>query len=128
MNELKLILPFPPSVNSAYRSIVRGKFATVIISEKGRDYIKKVANKILIAGSPKLGDARLKVRVDVYPPDRRKRDLGNLDKLLFDSLQKAGVFDDDSQIDDQRFVRKEIKKGGFVLLKFNVLEKQESLI
>lgn len=45
-------------------------------------------------------DARLSVTIYAYPPDRRKRDLDNILKCLLDSLEKAQVFVDDSQIDE----------------------------
>ena len=37
--------------------------------------------------------------MDAFPPDRRRRDLDNLQKPLLDALQHAGVYEDDSQID-----------------------------
>ena len=39
------------------------------------------------------------------PPDRRRRDLDNLYKCLFDALGHAGVYEDDSQIDMQETYR-----------------------
>lgn len=44
----------------------------------------------------------LAVEITFYPPDRRKRDLDNLPKSLFDSLTDAGVWKDDSLIQDLR--------------------------
>lgn len=43
-------------------------------------------------------DKRLWFRGEVYFPDRRVRDLDNLFKALFDSLQWAKVFVNDNQI------------------------------
>jgi crossover junction endodeoxyribonuclease RusA len=37
--------------------------------------------------------------MDAFPPDRRRRDLDNLLKALLDSIEHAGVYEDDSQID-----------------------------
>lgn len=42
---------------------------------------------------------KLKVHIEAYPPDKRKRDLDNLFKSLLDALEKSGVFKDDRQID-----------------------------
>jgi len=50
--------------------------------------------------------------VTLHPPDRRRRDLDNAMKALLDSLEHAGVYDDDSQIDDLRIVRGGIVPGG----------------
>lgn len=35
----------------------------------------------------------------VYPPDKRKRDIDNLIKIVADSLQDARIYENDSQID-----------------------------
>ncbi len=48
-------------------------------------------------GLPKL-KGRLTLTATFHPPDNRRRDLDNLMKLLQDSLQHAGLYDDDSQI------------------------------
>lgn len=57
---------------------------------------------------------RLSVLIRCYPPDRRARDLDNLGKTLLDSLTKAGLWKDDSQIDRLTFERCEMLKGGAV--------------
>lgn len=96
---LVMWLPFPPSVNN-YRAIYKGRFIT---SKQGREW-RKAALKIL-DGVNGFGSSRVAVKVQVNAPDRRARDLANLDKAIGDALQAAGVFDNDSQIDDYRFVR-----------------------
>lgn len=51
-----------------------------------------------LGGCKKLS-GRLSLYGEFYPPDRRRRDLDNVGgKVLLDSLQAAGLFDDDSQI------------------------------
>jgi len=52
-----------------------------------------------------LADKRLRVVIECFPPDRRRRDLDNLGKSCLDSLQHAKIFVDDNQIDDLRFIR-----------------------
>lgn len=90
-----LNLPFPPSVNTYYR---RGAHATYM-SKQGREYKKAVADYISESNTPKLGSARLYLEVVLWPKDKRKYDIDNRVKALLDSLQDAGVFDDDEQID-----------------------------
>lgn len=110
---MTLELPWPPSVNHYYRHVG----SKVLISAKGREYRRQVILWIAahsVRWTKFAGGERLAVRVDAYPPDRRKRDLGNLDKSLMDSLQSAGVFADDEQIDDLRFVRMPPVPGGRV--------------
>lgn len=40
----------------------------------------------------------LNVHIDIFPPDKRRRDIDNCFKSVLDALQHAGVFWDDSQI------------------------------
>ena len=103
-----LTLPWPPTANTYYRHVG----AEVKISEKGRVYRKLVADQVLIQRGAKLFTGRLEVLIHAFPPDKRKRDLDNLFKSLLDSLTKAGVWLDDSQIDSLKIVRKTI--GGMV--------------
>ena len=108
MTMLQFRLPFPPSVNHYWRS-VDGK---MLISKAGRQYRKDVAKLCMTAC--RMGSRRLSVEIAAYPPDRRRRDLDNLTKALLDSLEKAGVYDDDGQIDRLLIERGPPGKPGFV--------------
>ena len=48
---------------------------------------------------------RLQVEIYLYPPDRRKRDVDNYTKVLFDSLTHAGLWGDDEQVDQLTITR-----------------------
>lgn len=61
-------------------------------------------------------DKRLAVTINVYPPDKRKRDLDNILKGLIDALQYARVFQDDSQIDMLTVIRRDVVKNGSVAI------------
>ena len=50
--------------------------------------------------------------ITIFPRDRRSIDLDNRLKGLFDALQDAGVFEDDSQFDKIEIARGSIKSGG----------------
>ena len=54
---------------------------------------------------PLVGD--LAVEVEAFPPDRRRRDIDNIQKALLDALEHGGAYADDSQI-----VRLTIEKRG----------------
>ena len=103
-------LPYPPSANTYWRS-VKGR---VLISKEGREYRKKVA--FAVGGKGMLLSGRLNVKIDVYVPDKRRRDLDNLNKALLDSMTHAGVWIDDSQIDDLQIIRRMVEPGGRVLV------------
>ena len=57
----------------------------------------------------------VRVVIEAFPPDRRKRDLDNVLKSLLDSLTHAGVWEDDSQIQDLRIYKTSI--AGMVKVK-----------
>lgn len=92
---VRIELPYPPSLNSYYRT-VKGR---ILISAEGRTYRKTVADYVMESRTAAALSGRLAVELFVYPPDRRRRDLDNVSKCLFDSLTKAGVWKDDEQID-----------------------------
>ena len=100
-------LPWPPSVNGYWRSFRNRQ----IISKRGREFRENAIAAVLEQGRTRtLG--RLSVLFRAYPPDRRIRDLDNFIKATADALSHAGVWSDDSQIDDLRIVRGECVKGG----------------
>lgn len=120
---LVLNLPLPPSVNS-YRTIFRGRMG---ISKAGRLFKEQVSDYVAEYKVPKLGSVRLEMSVTLYPRDRRKQDIDNRIKALWDALTDAGVFDDDEQIDVLMVQRGEIKKGGGCLVLIDTLDAKHSL-
>jgi crossover junction endodeoxyribonuclease RusA len=93
-------LPFPPSVNSIWRSLGRGR---VVLSEKGRAYRAHVAACVIrerAAGSlPRTPyDQPVAVEIRATPPNKARRDIDNLPKAIFDALTHAGVWTDDSLV------------------------------
>lgn len=111
-----LQLPWPPTLNSYYRT-VNGR---MLISRDGRKYREAVQG--LLAGAYDTLTGRLSVTIRCHAPDNRRRDLDNIGKCLLDSLTKAGIWGDDSQIDDLRFVRCAPTQGGTVKIEIAELE------
>lgn len=110
---ITLELPYPPSVNHYWRQ--NYKRGHTYISQEGLTYRDRVF--VLVRNKRvKTMKGRLRVVVEVYPPDRRRRDLDNTQKALNDSMQNARVFEDDCQIDDLRIIRREPVKGGKVVV------------
>lgn len=116
MNLHSLILPWPPSVNTYWRSF-RGRN---ILSKAGREYRKAAVESARGQNIPKL-TGRLVVSIWVMPPDRRRRDLDNIPKGILDALTHAEVYEDDSQIDELHLYRGERHEGGCVMVKIKVL-------
>ncbi len=103
---MRIQLPWPPTVNTYWRRPTEGPLAgRTLISAKGREYRAAVCVAALTAGITRFGPARVGVVIHCFPPDARRRDLDNLPKSVLDALTLAGVWNDDSQIDDLRIVR-----------------------
>lgn len=117
-----LTLPFPPSLNHYWRHVVlpmRGgkSRAQVVISKDGREYREAVLTSCAACSLTRWpGHERLKVTLTLHAPDARKRDLDNHAKAALDALTHAGIWADDSQIDELRIVRG-AKFGGAGLLR-----------
>ncbi len=104
---IRLNLPWPPSLNHYYRRVG----ARTLISRAGRVYRETLVNQLQHLDTD-LGLSRLRVSIQAYPPDRRRRDLDNAQKALLDALQHAGIYGDDSQIDLLEIARCETVPGG----------------
>ena len=89
---MKLILPFPPSVNTYWRHPNKGAFAgKSLISAAGRKFQSAACAAIVeqLRRLPKPTSAPASVEIVLFPPDN---------KALFDALTHAGVWEDDSQV------------------------------
>jgi crossover junction endodeoxyribonuclease RusA len=114
----RLVLPWPPSLNTYWRHIPMGRSVRSLISRKGRAYREAVAATVR---GTRTTPGRLSVVLAVYPPDRRRRDLDNIPKALLDSLQHAGVIEDDENIDDLRIIRCDVVRGGRVVVEIETI-------
>lgn len=87
------------------------------VGPKGHDFRNAVVASVLQARLNKGIQGPLKMTIRAYPPDKRKRDLSNLYKVIEDALEQAAVYLDDYQIaahDSRREL--EIVKGGRVVV------------
>ena len=110
---LSFDLPFPPSVNTYYRSSFRSR--SVYLSKKGREY-KDSMERVLIEmkavylNLPVFPNERLSIQLELIPGDRRAFDIDNRVKAVFDVLEGT-LFENDSQIDQLSVIRKPMEKG-----------------
>jgi crossover junction endodeoxyribonuclease RusA len=105
-----LTLPYPPSANKLWRA-VRDRN---IKSEAYREWSSRAAWEVRLQ-KPRQVLGRYVLTVTATRPDRRARDLGNLEKPLSDCLVQTGVVTDDSLA--KRIVLEwsdEIIKGGSI--------------
>lgn len=89
-------LPFPPSVNALYRNVPgRGRVKT----QRYLTWLRAAGNEVLAQapGQPSIRGA-VSIAIAVYRPDKRRRDLGNLEKAVTDLLVTYAMIDDDRHV------------------------------
>ena len=89
---IKLELPLPPSVNSAYANggNKRGRHKT----GKYIDWIKLASTKVKEGHRQAIGPYSIQIALE--STDKRHRDLGNFEKAVSDFLVMHGIVKDDS--------------------------------
>lgn len=70
---------------------------------------------------------KLAVRIEISPPDDRRRDCDNVQKAVLDALQHAGVFWDDSQVVWLLSIKHDQQAGGRVKVKLDDFGPQSTL-
>ncbi len=90
-------LPFPPSVNSYWRHGPRGTYMSAGGKRFRSEAVADIWNQL---GLPKPLRGRLRMLIELTPPNRCKRDLDNHLKATLDAIQHAQVIEDDEQFDE----------------------------
>jgi len=112
-------------MNSIWRAVPhRG----MILSRAGRKYREDALWVISTQHeNRKPLTGRLEVVIEVFVPDRRKRDLSNIPKAVEDAITKSGkIWIDDEQIDDLRIIRREKSRPAEVVVHIRELPKSYS--
>lgn len=102
-------LPYPPSINHYYVHTARG----VKLGDKGHTY-RRDAVFLLHKYRGAYPDKKLAVTINVFPPDKRKRDIDNILKCLLDAMEYANVYENDNQIDMLTVIRRQHVPNGCV--------------
>ena len=112
-DEIALALPWPPSTNRLWRCPTSGPLrGRHLLSPEARQY-KDNAQTILDALDVEPIPGHVAVDMVAHPPDRRRRDLDNIIKIILDSL-KGRAFGDDSNVVDIHIRRGDVEQGGMV--------------
>ncbi|GIW56169.1 MAG: hypothetical protein KatS3mg082_2706 [Nitrospiraceae bacterium] len=90
---LTVELPYPPSINHYWRRVG----TRTLISRTGRRFRRQVMAILAGEGVEPLAGP-LAVDIELYPPDRRRRDVDNCLKSVLDALETAGAYHDDCQV------------------------------
>ena len=106
---LRFELPYPPSINHYYVHSARG----VTLGAKGQSY-RRDAVFLLHKFRGSCKDKKIAVTINVFPPDKRKRDIDNILKCLLDAMEYANVYENDNQIDMLTVIRRQRVPNGCV--------------
>ena len=91
-----MVLPPVPSVNALYFTT---KFGKRIRTAKAKEWFSNaehiISNAMEVQGWETTENTKVVIDILTYWPDRRKRDVDNQGKAIFDALEHAGVFDND---------------------------------
>ena len=114
MNEIvRLELPYPPSVNSYWKANGHRRY----ISPAGVMFTEEVSFIVKNKKPRTFGDTTVGIIIKIHPRSKRKFDLDNTLKAILDALMKAGMYDDDSQIEYIEITRGEKVDGGKAVVK-----------
>ncbi len=114
--DIVLYLPFPPTINSYYKMTRQGQR---YLDASVRAFRQKVADTVNEQAPGLKLDCPLFMEVYLFMPDKRKRDVDNYMKGLLDALTEAGLWEDDSLVDQLHIYRGEIVKGGLVRIELS---------
>tara|TARA_R110000787_G_scaffold118840_1_gene229772 strand:+ start:193 stop:573 length:381 start_codon:yes stop_codon:yes gene_type:complete len=105
---IRLELPYPPSVNSYWLANGHRRY----ISKEGVAFTQAVDFIVKQSGAKSFEEKKVAISVMIHPRSRRKFDLDNTLKAILDALMKAGMYNDDSQIEYIEIARGEAVDGG----------------
>jgi crossover junction endodeoxyribonuclease RusA len=105
---IKLKLPYPPSVNNYWMASGHRRY----ISKRGMDFKNEVRVYCLQHKIPKLGSFDVAVGIVLHPRSKILMDIDNCSKAILDSLEGAGIINDDKQVAKLIIMRGLMKKGG----------------
>lgn len=89
---IRIVLPFPPSVNRLWRTTKGGG---VYRSPKYAEWRRLAMWQIAGQAKGKRISGPYKLTILAVRPDKRKRDLGNLEKAISDILVSQNIVEDD---------------------------------
>lgn len=106
----KATLPMPPSVNGYWLVKPKGKY----LSARARKFRSEVIAYVASLGRIRTHTGRIKAHITICGRDKRKFDIDNYQKAVWDALTHAKVIADDELIDELIIKRGEVIKGGRV--------------
>lgn len=97
----QFFLPLPVSLNRLYRAA--SNHPGVYLSAEGRAWVQEAGYEINRQSIPQIMPP-YRVEYAAGRPDKRKRDVANIEKVLSDLLQSSCVITNDCEIADMRLL------------------------
>lgn len=113
--KMTINIPFPPATGNHSNGLNGKRFFTKKPILMYRLRIKSCLVAARFAASDMFVNP-VKVIVRIYPPDRRRRDSGNIIKVVYDALTRAGFWADDSLVKEEHIYWGEPFNGGYINL------------
>jgi len=89
-----------------------------LIAKAGREYRESVKRFIYQYGFKTIPlEVKLRMEIEMYPPDRRGRDVDNYQKPILDSLEKAKFYENDRQVKELESKMKAMVPGGGLIIR-----------
>ena len=110
-----LTLPWPPTSNHAYATVTTKGASRRVKSAAARNYalVAAILTKRVHPLPIFTSRDRLDVSITLHPPDARRFDIANREKILIDAISRVVGFDD-SQIDRICITRGDLHQDGIV--------------
>jgi Holliday junction resolvase RusA-like endonuclease len=112
-----ITLPWPPTSNHAYATVRSGISHRRVKSANARNYaaVAGIITRRLHPTPPFTVTDRIRVHLVLHPPDGRRFDIANREKILIDAI--AGILGfDDNQIDFIAIERQHVTAGGAAIV------------
>lgn len=113
-----LILPYPPSANRTIK-LSHGKIYRADKCTRFYEEVWLAKQQKQIPSFPL--EKRLFMEIYLYPPDKRRRDIDNLCRAVFNGFQYAEIVQDDFQFETLHVERREVKEGGACEVIFGII-------
>lgn len=108
----------PKSTNHIYKSVCRGRFASVYMSQQGKDLKESYQWQVKSQWKKQPIKTDIDLRVELFFGVNRKHDIDNYNKILLDSMSGI-VFEDDSQIQSLLIIKNFDKKNPRIEIEVN---------
>ncbi len=108
---MEINIPFPYATGNHYKSF-NFKTKRVYVTKQAQAY--RMAVKCEVLKKSERFDGYVDVDMVIFPPDKRKRDIDNICKVVWDALTLAGLWKDDRMIRNLHVSVKEPAKPGFI--------------